>query len=223
MAASGERTAFPARRAHALPQAPLGFADIRPTTMTASLPTIPATFQICSVAILGIAAAFEASQLDDGWRMVAARLIGFQRVGIHALCIGGAPLQHLGNRPGHHRENHAVECDVAADDEGSEGFQHQPRGPPQCITRGPPLGGWTRVHRHRAHRISPDGAGAAAGIKQLLEKKEGLFRKHMMGKRVNFAARSVISPDPFLQTNEIGVRLILFYLFINSITGFYNL
>lgn len=34
------------------------------------------------------------------------------------------------------------------------------------------------------------------GIKQKLEKKEGLFRKNMMGKRVNFAARSVISPDP---------------------------
>ena len=32
------------------------------------------------------------------------------------------------------------------------------------------------------------------GIKQLLEKKQGLFRKHMMGKRVNFAARSVILP-----------------------------
>ncbi|KAF2835733.1 DNA-directed RNA polymerase I subunit RPA1 [Patellaria atrata CBS 101060] len=43
------------------------------------------------------------------------------------------------------------------------------------------------------------------GIKQLLEKKEGLFRKHMMGKRVNFAARSVISPDPNIETNEIGV------------------
>lgn len=28
------------------------------------------------------------------------------------------------------------------------------------------------------------------GIKQMLEKKEGLFRKNMMGKRVNFAARS---------------------------------
>ena len=43
------------------------------------------------------------------------------------------------------------------------------------------------------------------GIKQLLEKKEGLFRKNMMGKRVNFAARSVISPDPNIETNEIGV------------------
>ncbi|KAK9479521.1 hypothetical protein V1514DRAFT_351304 [Lipomyces japonicus] len=43
------------------------------------------------------------------------------------------------------------------------------------------------------------------GIKQMLEKKEGLFRKHMMGKRVNYAARSVISPDPNIETNEIGI------------------
>ncbi|PHH65389.1 hypothetical protein CDD81_2493 [Ophiocordyceps australis] len=52
--------------------------------------------------------------------------------------------------------------------------------------------------------------GAAAlrneeGIKQILEKKEGLFRMNMMGKRVNYAARSVISPDPNIETNEIGV------------------
>ena len=43
------------------------------------------------------------------------------------------------------------------------------------------------------------------GIRQQLEKKEGLFRKNMMGKRVNFACRSVISPDPYLGTGEIGV------------------
>ncbi|KAI9278023.1 hypothetical protein BY458DRAFT_452613 [Sporodiniella umbellata] len=43
------------------------------------------------------------------------------------------------------------------------------------------------------------------GIRQALEKKEGLFRKHMMGKRVNYAARSVISPDPFIETSEIGI------------------
>lgn len=43
------------------------------------------------------------------------------------------------------------------------------------------------------------------GIKQILEKKEGLFRMNMMGKRVNFAARTVISPDPNIETNEIGV------------------
>ena len=43
------------------------------------------------------------------------------------------------------------------------------------------------------------------GVKQALEKKEGLFRKNMMGKRVNYAARSVISPDPNIETNEIGI------------------
>eukprot|EP00898_Chlorokybus_atmophyticus_P009008 jgi/Chlat1/9108/Chrsp97S08381 len=43
------------------------------------------------------------------------------------------------------------------------------------------------------------------GIKQQLEKKEGLFRKNMMGKRVNYACRSVISPDPYIATNEIGI------------------
>ncbi|RDB19957.1 DNA-directed RNA polymerase I subunit rpa1 [Hypsizygus marmoreus] len=44
-----------------------------------------------------------------------------------------------------------------------------------------------------------------AGVKQGLEKKEGLFRKHMMGKRVNYAARSVISPDVNIEPNEIGI------------------
>ncbi len=58
----------------------------------------------------------------------------------------------------------------------------------------------------------PRGGKAAAsnvpnGIRQLLEKKEGIFRKHMMGKRVNFACRSVISPDPYIGTNEIGLPL----------------
>lgn len=46
-----------------------------------------------------------------------------------------------------------------------------------------------------------------AGIKQLLEKKEGMLRMKIMGKRVNYAARSVISPDPLLDTNEVGVPL----------------
>lgn len=51
------------------------------------------------------------------------------------------------------------------------------------------------------------GADAAQGIKQVIEKKEGLFRKNMMGKRVNYAARSVISPDPYISTSQIGVPL----------------
>lgn len=46
---------------------------------------------------------------------------------------------------------------------------------------------------------------APSGLKQLLEKKEGLFRKHMMGKRVNYAGRSVISPDVYIGIDEIGI------------------
>ncbi|KAF3284372.1 hypothetical protein TWF970_011583 [Orbilia oligospora] len=56
--------------------------------------------------------------------------------------------------------------------------------------------------------VSARQAAAIIGIKQVLEKKEGLFRKNMMGKRVNYAARSVISPDPNIETNEIGVPLV---------------
>uniref|UniRef100_A0AC35G840 DNA-directed RNA polymerase n=1 Tax=Panagrolaimus sp. PS1159 TaxID=55785 RepID=A0AC35G840_9BILA len=43
------------------------------------------------------------------------------------------------------------------------------------------------------------------GIRQLLEKKQGLFRMHMMGKRVDYACRSVITPDPYLDVDEIGI------------------
>ncbi|BEI90820.1 uncharacterized protein CcaverHIS019_0308900 [Cutaneotrichosporon cavernicola] len=54
-------------------------------------------------------------------------------------------------------------------------------------------------------KVMAQGKLPPPGIKQLLEKKEGLFRKHMMGKRVNYAARSVISPDINIETDEIGI------------------
>ncbi|CAF2125894.1 unnamed protein product [Rotaria magnacalcarata] len=49
------------------------------------------------------------------------------------------------------------------------------------------------------------GTRVAKGIRQVIEKKEGLFRMHMMGKRVNYAGRSVISPDPFIAIYEVGI------------------
>lgn len=36
-----------------------------------------------------------------------------------------------------------------------------------------------------------------------------MFRMKMMGKRVNFGARSVISPDPYLSTDELGVPVFM--------------
>ncbi len=41
-------------------------------------------------------------------------------------------------------------------------------------------------------------------ISQRLKGKEGRFRSNLSGKRVNFSARTVISPDPNLSINEVG-------------------
>jgi len=44
-------------------------------------------------------------------------------------------------------------------------------------------------------------------LAQRLKGKEGRFRSNLSGKRVNFSARTVISPDPNLSINEIGVPI----------------
>jgi DNA-directed RNA polymerase III subunit RPC1 len=38
-----------------------------------------------------------------------------------------------------------------------------------------------------------------------LKGKQGRFRGNLSGKRVDFSARTVISPDPNLMINEVGV------------------
>ncbi len=52
--------------------------------------------------------------------------------------------------------------------------------------------------RHRSGR-------ALKTLMQRLSKKEGRFRGNLSGKRVNFSARTVISPDPYISINEVGV------------------
>ncbi len=42
-------------------------------------------------------------------------------------------------------------------------------------------------------------------LAQRLKGKEGRFRSNLSGKRVNFSARTVISPDPNIGINEVGV------------------
>jgi len=54
--------------------------------------------------------------------------------------------------------------------------------------------------RHRSGR-------ALKTISQRLKGKEGRFRSNLSGKRVDFSARTVISPDPDLDINEVGVPL----------------
>ncbi len=54
------------------------------------------------------------------------------------------------------------------------------------------------VAKHRSGK-------ALKGIAQRLKGKEGRFRGNLRGKRVDFSARTVISPDPNLSINEVGV------------------
>ena len=54
--------------------------------------------------------------------------------------------------------------------------------------------------RHRSGR-------ALKTLAQRLKGKEGRFRSNLSGKRVDFSARTVISPDPNLDINEVGVPL----------------
>jgi DNA-directed RNA polymerase subunit A' len=44
-------------------------------------------------------------------------------------------------------------------------------------------------------------------LAQRLKGKEGRFRGNLSGKRVDFSARTVISPDPYISVNEVGVPI----------------
>lgn len=56
--------------------------------------------------------------------------------------------------------------------------------------------------RHRSGR-------PLKGLVQRLKAKEGRIRGNLLGKRVNFSARTVISPDPKISINEVGVPEII--------------
>jgi len=56
--------------------------------------------------------------------------------------------------------------------------------------------------RHRSGR-------ALKTITQRLKGKEGRFRYNLSGKRVNFSARTVISPDPDIEMNMVGMPYII--------------
>lgn len=51
----------------------------------------------------------------------------------------------------------------------------------------------------------PIGAKPMRGLCQRLKGKQGRFRGNLSGKRVDFSARTVISPDPNLNVNQVGV------------------
>ena len=57
-------------------------------------------------------------------------------------------------------------------------------------------------------RIPPARHRSGQPLKTITERikgKEGRIRKNLAGKRVNYSGRTVISPDPYLEINEIGI------------------
>jgi len=53
---------------------------------------------------------------------------------------------------------------------------------------------------------------AKKGICQRLKGKMGRFRGNLSGKRVDFSARTVITPDPNLRINQVAVPLQMAYI-----------
>ena len=78
---------------------------------------------------------------------------------------------------------------------------------------------WELLQYHTATYFDNELAGIPAArhrsgrpLKTLadrLRSKEGRFRQNLAGKRVNYSARTVISPDPYISINEVGVPLVI--------------
>ena len=74
---------------------------------------------------------------------------------------------------------------------------------------------WDHMQVELAQYINSDLPGLPPGMKmnykpiyglcQRLKGKQGRFRGNLSGKRVDFSARTVISPDPNLKVTEVGV------------------
>ncbi|UYV60879.1 POLR3A [Cordylochernes scorpioides] len=75
---------------------------------------------------------------------------------------------------------------------------------------------WESLQAQYAMYINSDSPGIPApmqpqkpfkGLVQRLKGKKGRFRGNLSGKRVDFSGRTVISPNPFLRINEVGVPI----------------
>jgi DNA-directed RNA polymerase subunit A' len=71
---------------------------------------------------------------------------------------------------------------------------------------------WTSVFFYNAKAQLPTATqrGTRRPLKSVFQRlsgKEGRFRKNLIGKRVNFSSRTVISPDPMIDIDEVGVPI----------------
>jgi len=66
----------------------------------------------------------------------------------------------------------------------------------------------TTFFDNNVSRIPPARHRSGQPLKTITERlkgKEGRIRQNLAGKRVNYSARTVVSPDPFININEVGV------------------
>ena len=66
----------------------------------------------------------------------------------------------------------------------------------------------TTFFDNNVSRIPPARHRSGQPLKTITERikgKEGRIRHNLAGKRVNYSARTVVSPDPFIKINEVGV------------------
>ncbi len=66
----------------------------------------------------------------------------------------------------------------------------------------------TTFYDNNVTRIPPARHRSGQPLKTITERikgKEGRIRHNLAGKRVNYSARSVISPDPYIKINEVGI------------------
>jgi DNA-directed RNA polymerase subunit A' len=66
----------------------------------------------------------------------------------------------------------------------------------------------TTFYDNNITRIPPARHRSGQPLKTITERikgKEGRIRQNLAGKRVNYSARTVISPDPYIKINEVGV------------------
>jgi len=66
----------------------------------------------------------------------------------------------------------------------------------------------TTFYDNNVTRIPPARHRSGQPLKTITERikgKEGRIRHNLAGKRVNYSARSVVSPDPYLKINEVGI------------------
>lgn len=64
---------------------------------------------------------------------------------------------------------------------------------------------WGQLQENINQLLDAKNESNQKGLKQIIEKKQGIIRMNMMGKRVDYAARTVITPDPNINVDEIGI------------------